>query len=108
MLAWSIFVKPLGGKTITLSVEPTDSIGDVKQKIQDKEGIPPDFQCLLFANKLLEDDRLAVSDYHIQSGSTIYLGKSLGGGGGRGRKRPRAAAAVPGQVGGAKCARDLS
>jgi ubiquitin len=57
MLAWSIFVERLGGKTITLSVEPTDSIGDVKQKIQDREGIPPDLQRLLFANKLLGRSR---------------------------------------------------
>ena len=98
MLAWSIFVERLGGKTITLSVEPTDSIGDVKQKIKDKEGIPPDLQRLLFANKLLEDDRVAVSDNHIQSGSTIHLGLCLGGGGGRDRKRPRASAAGSGQA----------
>lgn len=67
-----LYVKGLTGKTITIEVEPTATILEVKEKIQDKEGIPPEQQRLVFAGKRLENSR-TVEDLKVIQGTTFHL-----------------------------------
>jgi ubiquitin len=74
--AMQIFVKTLTGKTITLEVEPTDSIEAIKAKIQEKEGVLPETQLLIYNNIVLQEGK-TLSDYNIRKENTLYLRSTI-------------------------------
>ena len=74
-----IKVKTLTGKEIELDIEPNDKVERIKEKVEEKEGIPPPQQRLIFGGKQMNDEKTA-SDYKIVGGSVLHLVLALRGG----------------------------
>ena len=74
-----ILVKTLTGKELELGVEPNDTIERIKERVQEKEGIPPMQQRLIYGGKQIADEK-TVRDYKIEGGSVLHLVLALRGG----------------------------
>ncbi|KAJ2899309.1 Ubiquitin-like protein 1 [Zalerion maritima] len=75
-----IKVRTLTGKEIELDIEPTDKVSAIKERVEEKEGIPPVQQRLIYSGKQMADDKTA-TDYQLEGGSTLHLVLALRGGG---------------------------
>jgi ubiquitin len=82
-----LFVKTLTGKTVSVDVDPGDSIETLKHKIQEKEGIPPDQQRIIFGGKQLQGGEKTLGDFDLEDGSTLHLVLRLRGGPAQRRQR---------------------
>ncbi|XP_018603657.1 NEDD8-like [Scleropages formosus] len=74
-----IKVKTLTGKEIEIDIEPTDKVERIKERVEEKEGIPPQQQRLIYSGKQMNDEKTA-ADYKIQGGSVLHLVLALRGG----------------------------
>ncbi|KAK4444295.1 ubiquitin [Podospora aff. communis PSN243] len=72
-------IRTLTGREIELDVEPTDKVAQIKEKVEEKEGIPPAQQRLIYGGKQMVDDKTA-SDYQLEGGCTLHLVLALRGG----------------------------
>ena len=71
-LGMPVLIEASAGSPFAVNIETTDTIGKLKEKIQEHQGIPPDQQRLIFQGKQLEDD-FQVAYYNLQKNSIIYL-----------------------------------
>ena len=74
-----IKVKTLTGKEIEIDIDPADKIERVKERVEEKEGIPPQQQRLIFGGRQMADEK-TVKDYNIEAGSVLHLVLALRGG----------------------------
>ncbi|KAI9141007.1 ubiquitin-related domain-containing protein [Paraphysoderma sedebokerense] len=74
-----IKVKTLTGKEIEIDIEPSDKITRIKERVEEKEGIPPAQQRLIYGGKQMQDDKSA-SDFGLEGGSVLHLVLALRGG----------------------------
>lgn len=75
-----LFVKTLTGKTVSVEADPGDSIETLKHKIQEKEGIPPEQQRIIFGGKQLQGGDKTLGDFDLEEGNTLHLVLRLRGG----------------------------
>ncbi|KAK3310126.1 ubiquitin-related domain-containing protein [Chaetomium strumarium] len=74
-----IKVRTLTGKEIELNVDPSDPVSKIKELVEEKEGIPPAQQRLIYGGKQMVDDKTA-DDYKLEGGATLHLVLALRGG----------------------------